>query len=305
MPEAPLLPTTITDVAMASKNEPLLPKDITDLEERLAEEFGTAKDDRLDTNETLEEFMNRAGSINFYTYTALMVLDPDEKFEHWRSYFKVFLLPAIQILVPLGACWYFIVEKELVKNHGYCVNHSNIIFRSTGFFTFIYSAWQIIDGREDETAKFFLMKAVQQYSLTGRSTDLKEAWFFWLGDLSQQLCAFFLALLCWVVYVSQSDTPLDLMMNCVAVNFVLDIDSQWISEGQQLRSKTLAKNLFKRYRDVCVNNKAEVIEGLEKNKRARRQAPGRWRRMINAADRIITVFVYFLVFGWTFCPSEY
>jgi len=293
---------------LAAMDKQLLGNDeFAKLAKDIAEDFGTAEDDKQEKNDKLEEWLGEdgMGDVNFYTCTVLLVLDPNQEYETFRSNFKMFLLPAFQVLVPFGMAWYFLVQKALIANNGYCCNHSNYIFRFTGFVTFMYSAWQIIDGCDDASSKFFLDKSVQMYQRTGRAFDFRATWMFYLGHVSQQLCSFLLLVVTYVIYTSQCDTPLDLLMNCVAINFVLDIDSEWMGDKQQAKAKISSEWLFKQWRDTCINDGAEIKRSMKHFSSLRASAPSTVATMGWLGDTVVWVSAYILVFAWTFCPPSW
>merc|ERR1711971_1542679 len=97
---------------------------------------------------------------------------------------------------------------------------------------------------------------------------------------------------------------LDLLMNCVAVNFVLDIDSEWVSSAQQGKAKGFGEDVFKKWRNTCEDNKAEITESIRQFTSLRRSAPGMVAKLCSCGDKIIMVCAYLLAFGWTVCPSN-
>lgn len=278
----------------------------------LEEKFGSKDDDKVgengaEKNDKIDDYIEELGDCNYYTCIALLKLDPNQAFESFRGNAKMFLLPAFQILVPFGMCWYFLVQKGMFSENGYCCNHENYIFRFTGFVTFMYSGWQIIDGCDDASSKFFLKRAVAHWSLTGSSDAAWEALYFYMCYLSQTLCSFLLLIVTYIIYTNQSDTPLDLLMNCVAVNFVLDIDAEWMGDTQQTKCQAAATFLFKRWRDACVDvdTSEKVREGIKKNQMLRRIAPKLVKFIMHFGDWFVTLLTYTLVVGWTFCPAQY
>lgn len=272
--------------------------------------FGSKEDDKLcddktEKNERIDAYIEELGDCNYYVCVALLMLDPIQNFDSFRGNAKMFLLPAFQILVPFGMIWYFLVVHDMFNDNGFCCNHENYIFRFTGFVTFMYSGWQIIDGCDDASSKFFLRRAIAHWSLTGAPYALKEACLFYLCYLSQTICSLLLLVVTYIIYTNQSDTPLDLLMNCVAVNFVLDIDAEWMGDRQQRKSQEAAKFLYKRWRDACVDCPDCVREGLQRNQGLRRKAPAIFRCIMGFGDVLITLLTYMMVLGWTFCPAQY
>jgi hypothetical protein len=278
--------------------------DFTAVAKVLREDYGTAEDDKLDKNPKLDDFIETFGDANFYTCMNLLVLDPNQEFASMRSNLKMFFLPCFQILVPLGIVWFFLVEEEMIATNGYCCDNSDLIFRFTGFVTFMYSGWQIIDGCDDASSKFFLKKSVNQWALTGQPIAFKATWMFVFAHGSQIACSTLLLIATYVIYTTQCDTPLDLLMNCVAINFVLDIDSEWMDAGKQDKSQKSAEFLFKTFRDACKDDEQGVRKGIMEFKTLRRSAPGLLRGMANLGEKVVWIGAYMLAIGWTFCPSN-
>lgn len=128
---------------------------------------------------------------------------------------------------------------------------------------------------------------------------------FYLGHVSQQLCSFLLLVVTYVIYTSQCDTPLDLLMNCVAINFVLDIDSEWMGDKQQAKAKISSEWLFKQWRDTCINDGAEIKRSMKHFSSLRASAPSTVATMGWLGDTVVWVSAYILVFAWTFCPPSW
>jgi len=278
----------------------------------LEESFGTKDDDKVDgdnnlQNDKIDAYIEELGEVNYYTCMALIFLNPAQEFETFRGRAKIFLLPAFQLWVPFGMCWYFLVQKNMFVENGFGCNHDNYIFRFTGFVTFMYSGWQIIDGCDDASSKFFLTRAVDHWCLTGTSYALKEVFMFYMCYLSQTLCSLLLLIVTYIIYTTESDTPLDLLMNCVAVNFVLDIDAEWMNDRRQGKSQVAATFLYKRWRDACVDPDTApmVHEGVKKMPFLRRNASKIIETEIWVLDWVVTVGTYVCVVGWTFCPAKY
>jgi len=224
--------------------------DVQVVADKLVEVFGTKEDDKLDKNPKLEDFIEGLGDCNYYTYISLVLLDPEMHLRSIRGNLKMFLLPLFQLAVPFGMAWYRLVQKDMWNKQGICCDDDSYIFRGVGFVTFMYSGWQIMDGAGDSSSKYLLKKAAEHWSLTGLKKSRGAAWQFHLCYASQTVCALLLLIVTYTIY-NTSDTPLDLLMNCVAINFVLDIDTEWMNGSRQKRSKEAARLLFKRWRDAC------------------------------------------------------
>lgn len=277
-------------------------KDMDAVKLYLEATMGTKDDDALgdDKNEKLQAYLEQIGDVNFYTYTALMVIDPDAGFETIRSQMKMVLLPMFQLLVPFGMSWFFFVTQDMIADNGWCSNHDGYIFRFTGFVTFLYSAWQIIDGAEDQAALFYLRQAVEHWALTGSTFSWRAIWMFNVGIGSQQICSVLILVLTYITFTTQCDTPLDLLMNCVAVNFVLDVDAEWMGDKQQGKSADSAVCLFKYWRDDELGDR-----NITDFPFLRRNAVKYLDVMQFLGNTLIKVLAYSLVISWTFCPASW
>jgi hypothetical protein len=271
---------------------------------QLREEFGSKADDKLENNHKIDAFLEEVGDITYYPCGVLLLLDPCREFNSFRSKLKLFLLPSFQLLVPSGMLWYFLVYQDLFHTNGICVNETNKIFRFVGCVTFLYSGWQIIDGCDDAASKTLLHYSVRHWSLTGHGESLRATFLFFLCNFSQQMCSLFILFLTYVIFTTQCDTPLDLLMNCVALNFVFDIDVEWMTDRMSADSKESAATLFKSWRDVCTYYEADVREQLTENERWRHSAPHLVKGLCRLIDTTIWALTYVLVIGWTFCPAE-
>jgi len=284
------------------------PEDFKAVKAQITEIFGAPTDSEEDKEARAKDFVDEMGDANFYTFSILMELDetPGSDIVSTRSRLQLVLLPLFQIVVPFAMVWFFIVHKRLIEVNGYCNDHGSPIFRFTGFVTFIYSAWQIIDGDNDPSSKFMLRHSVKQFALTGSTLSLRATIYFYLANLSQQVSALAILILTYVIYATQCDTSLDLVMNCVAINFVLGIDSEWMNPGKTEKARASAKVIFTLYRDMChkCGDEDEVREGMKSYRFIRGKAP----QLVEAAQwipsTIIWVTAYFLAVGWTFCPPH-
>lgn len=277
--------------------------DVQVVADELVEVFGTKEDDKLEKNPKLEAFVEGLGKVNYYTYISLVTLDPEMHIRSLRGNAKMLLLPMFQLLVPFGMAWYRLVQKDMWNNAGICCDDDSYIFRGVGFVTFLYSAWQIMDGAGDSSSKYLLEGAARHWSLTGLKKSRGEALQFYLCYASQTLCALLLLVVTYTIY-NTSDTPLDLLMNCVAINFVLDIDSEWMNGSRQKRSREAARLLFKRWRDAC-GDELEVKKSIRNHKWSRRNVGAAGKLMCKYGNNLVVVLGYAIVVGWTFCPAKY
>jgi len=269
--------------------------------------MGTKDDsDNMEENEKLKDFIEGYGDVNFYTYATLLYLDDsnESSFSTWRSYLKIVLLPTFQVFVPLGMLWYYIEEKGTFAD-GYCSTDGSMIYRMTGFIAFMYSAWQIIDGCSDPSSRYFLQHSSRMFAITGGQKAWEGMWLFYLGNLTQQLCSISILAMTYVVFNDPDNTPLDLLMNCVAINFVLDIDSEWMDGSKQDKSNQSATVVYKYWRDICVDYEDEVKMCMADKNDWRKRAPVLLDTVREFTCNFILVFAYFLVFGWTCCPPGY
>merc|ERR1740117_2686445 len=136
-------------------------------------------------------------------------------------------------------------------------------------------------------------------TLVGRTSML------FVSHTTQQICCILILYLTYIIYTTQCDTPLDLLMNCVAVNFVLDIDTEWMDDSKQAKSVVAATWYFKQMRDVLKDNEAEVRSAMQTNKGARNMAPKLDFWISHGLETFIVASAYVLVVVWTFCPGSY
>lgn len=271
----------------------------------ISQKFGS-KENEEKKQDTLDKFIEDIGDVNYYTAAALLVLDDSEgsNFRSLRDQAKLVLLPCFQILIPLGLVWFFVVEKRLIENHGLCHNNDNFIFRVTGSVAYVYSAWQIIDGMSEPSSDFLMQWASKAFAISGSDGCWRAMKFFWMCSLTQQLCSFLLLLATYIVFTSASDTPIDLIMNCVALNFVLDVDSEWMDDDSSNAAKQSATVLFQNWHDEAWDNHDEMQEQIKRNVMVRKYAP-RFIKMASIAPGfIIPATGYFLLCWWTFCPAD-
>lgn len=271
----------------------------------IAQHLGTKADsDDKEQNAKLKDFIDGYGDVNFYTYATLLYLDDSEgsTFGGLRSYAKIILLPCFQVLVPLGMLWYYLVEKDSFAD-GYCSADGSLIYRGTGLIAFMYSAWQIIDGCYDESARYFLQTSSRMYAMTGGQKAWEGMWLFYLGNLTQQICSICILVMTFVLFNQPDNTPLDLLMNCVAINFVLDIDSEWMDSGKQVKSTDSSVVVYKYWRDICEDYEAEVKSNMNYNHDWRRRAPVVLDNVREGTCNFVWVFAYCLVSCWTICPA--
>lgn len=241
----------------------LVPHDLDGVREKLQDEFGFAEDDDQAENPKLDEFLDTMKDLNFYDYLALMKVDPNQDIESWRSYAKMFMLPLMQCIAPVILILHRLpngtiaFEKDL-GDQGICPNDDSITFRGLGLVLIVYSVWQIVDGALEGPTILLSQTSARHFATTSIFPRIYFTFGFWV----QWFCGLTLMVALYVLLCS-SDDPLDIVMNCVALNFLLDVDNEWVTGTNQAKGEKAAEYLFKDLRDTVDKYEDDVRQGLK------------------------------------------
>lgn len=253
-----------------------VPMDLDTVQEKLVEEFGGDGND-----EKLNSFLADIEDMNFYDYSALMWADPQQGFETFRSEFKILLLPMMQIAIPI----LLMVNKyKSLDEHGLCPDNHEWSFRMIAGITYVYSVWQIADGIHEGPTLMLIRLAARHFRITGNKLNMS----FSLGFVLQAICGILLEACLFLLFCS-SDDPMDLVMNCVALNFLLDIDTEWINDRQKAKGLKAAAWLWSDWRKHAQENK-EMVEHRAKKKKTLRKI------VVPLVDKIISVVSNVILF---------
>jgi hypothetical protein len=279
----------------------LLPEDIDTVRAQLAEDFGTSADDDADANPKLDEFTEGLDGLNWYDYIALMMADPNQDVSRTRSYLKTLFLPCIQVGTPFLLIYHQLGDYDFSEN-GICPDSDEIYFRVLGFMMMIYSIWQISDAVESGPTTELCRMSARHYSVTALKSHLfKFSCGFWL----QSICAFSLQI-CLYILLSASDDPMDLVLNCVALNFPLGIDDEWMDDTSRRKATKAAQWLFKDWRDSADNKTELITKRLKTESKFTRRVAEQWViNYTNIVTSVISLTGYVVSFFFLGCRPEW
>lgn len=251
---------------MASARTPFIPGSIDDVKFQLSERFGTSVDDDKAENPIINEFLDDMADLNFYDYMALMKADPIQSMTSWRSYAKILMLPVLQFLCPIILVWHQLPKgvhfgKKLTEN-GICPDNDGLWFRALGLVMITYAVWQIVDMAVEGPTITLSQLAARHYSMTSLLPNITFTFGFWV----QWWCGIMLEFALYVLLCG-SDNPLDIVMNCVALNFLLQVDDEWVTDRNKEKGKKAAEYVFKDMRDSVDKYEDEIRKGLKSRSR--------------------------------------
>lgn len=284
----------------------LTPKDIEGVKTKLAEEFGTSADDDKAENPVFDDFMGNMDDLNFYDYMALMKADPDQEITTWRSYAKVVMLPLIQCVAPMILIWHELphgtisLAKDLSKQ-GLCPDNEGYYFRGLGFVLIVYAVWQIVDmGVEGPTIQLSRM-AARHYAITTMTPNITFTWGFW----TQWFCGILIECTLFILLCGSND-PMDIVMNCVALNFLLGVDNEWVTDVNKTKGKKAAEYVFKDWRDSAEKYEDKIRKGLKSSSQFnRKHAEQIIVGAMIAATYITSFFGHALAIFFFFCDGAW
>eukprot|EP00928_Gymnodinium_smaydae_P026443 TRINITY_DN20769_c0_g2_i1.p1 TRINITY_DN20769_c0_g2~~TRINITY_DN20769_c0_g2_i1.p1 ORF type:complete len:311 (+),score=48.62 TRINITY_DN20769_c0_g2_i1:102-1034(+) len=226
----------------------------------MIKEFGTKEDQKAWKEagnegfyEQFQDFLDKTDSINFWTYMALKIMDPDDALidsdDGWREIAKVFLLPLLQLVVPL-----MIIYENLYNSdegidwstNGICPAENKPFHRFIAAVFMLYSLWSLIDSFDYGGAVYLMQKAAFVYRHTGVGPSL----WFCVGFFAQAFCGVVLILSLYL-QMAVCTTVLDMCFACFGINFLLDVDDEWVSQKMYYKHCKSRKRLFRRWRDAC------------------------------------------------------
>eukprot|EP00931_Biecheleriopsis_adriatica_P047278 TRINITY_DN27230_c0_g1_i1.p1 TRINITY_DN27230_c0_g1~~TRINITY_DN27230_c0_g1_i1.p1 ORF type:complete len:301 (-),score=71.09 TRINITY_DN27230_c0_g1_i1:60-920(-) len=271
-----------------------VPEDVEQVKRELVKYFGS-KDDE----EKLESFLDSISDMNFYDYFALMKVDPKQDIETLQSFMKIFMLPMMQFLIPA-----FLIKNKYENFHwdngGICPDVDDPLYRFIGGVMFIYSVWQIADAINEGPTIVLNRLAAKHFAITGSKPDF----IFAVGWVLQVSCGVLLEVTLYLMFAS-GDDPFDLVMNCVALNFLLSVDDEWVLNRHKTKGLKAAAWLFKEWRDMAVDNHRKVQETLPHRRSARKRAVGCVSAATKIAHYVVVTLGYSLAAFFVGCRSSW
>jgi hypothetical protein len=303
------VPSNATDVerrtepkGAATMPEDSLPGTLEQVQAALARDMGTEADDEdgVPQNDDYKKFAELMQGANYYDYIFMMAADPKSRIETIRGYLKAILLPLVQIGAPIVLTMYSYQEYHWEKN-GICPDQDTLGYRLTGFIMIIYSSWQIEDNIGGEPSLELACRSARHFNLTAMPFNHKYQLGFW----AQWLCGLFLQITLYMLMASTSN-PLNIVVNCVALNFLLDIDNEWVGDKQKAKIDKATAFMYKRWRNSGKTHFAIIEKELPKQSRWRRMhAEAMIQNGTKFAKVGVSLLGYFVAFFFGLCKANW
>jgi hypothetical protein len=131
-------------------------------------------------------------------------------------------LPTIVALIALQVVVPSLMLRHQIAHVPMGASDTEIEFRLTGFILFLYSIRSMYNNALDECRSLLLMIAFE-YNM-----PFTYVWPLVLGELINSFASFTMCLTLFTVYCSSTSLP-DLIINCLAINFIGNVDSEFCS----------------------------------------------------------------------------
>jgi len=137
---------------------------------------------------------------------------------------------ALQVMVPA-----LMLFHEMKAVHSAIRSFKHLEFRIVGFILYLYSIRSMFNNCVTECRSIFLEVAFQ-YNL-----PIPYVWPLVLGELINAFCSFTLCLTLFTIFCQAHHLP-DLLINCIAINFIGNVDNEFVTEDLK---KKAADNFHK------------------------------------------------------------
>eukprot|EP00928_Gymnodinium_smaydae_P074192 TRINITY_DN57258_c0_g1_i1.p1 TRINITY_DN57258_c0_g1~~TRINITY_DN57258_c0_g1_i1.p1 ORF type:complete len:337 (+),score=59.34 TRINITY_DN57258_c0_g1_i1:134-1012(+) len=225
----------------------------------MSKEFGCKADEKkwkedgeYGEYDQFQDFLDKTDCINFWTYMALKIMDPNDSLvdsdDGWREIAKTFLLPLLQLVVPIMIMYENLYNSDEGidwSTNGICPAENKPFNRVIAAVFMLYSLWSLIDSFDYGGGLYLMQKAAFVYKHTGVGPSL---WFS-IGFFAQAFCGIVLILSLYL-QMSVCTTILDMCFACFGINFLLDVDDEWVSQKMYLKHCKTRKWLFRHWRDA-------------------------------------------------------
>lgn len=171
----------------------------------------------------MEEFKHSAdnGALDFYTCMALSA--GRYKGDGLKRFVpKLFVLMMMQLVL---GCLLIRLKLRGVEEATFYPEAQDVSLRMVGLILYCYSAHSLVNSMADECREMLI-----NY-LISRNTS---GWYEWPLILGEAMNTFIGLLLMIILYLIFCHTarPEELLMNCIAVNFVADVDNELVTEDE-------------------------------------------------------------------------
>lgn len=168
--------------------------------------------------------------LDFYTCFALRygVSGLTHK-KTWQLLRSLVLVLFMQGVLPMLMFTYFANHHKVVEDHG-------MEFRVIGFGLYGYAIWEMYNSACDD-ARTKLLEIIIAHNLNARFVHV-----LLIGEFTNMFTGFNLTICLFFIFCT-SATPIDLILNSLAINFLLEIDSTLIDEDMRKDTGDLFKHI--------------------------------------------------------------
>lgn len=186
--------------------------------------------------------------------------------------FTVIALLALQVLVPL------LMLAHQLKNMPTYAKDAQVEFRIVGFILYLYSIRNMFYGASDECRAIYLEMCFE-FNL-----PWPNLWPAVLGEIVNAFAAFTLTVTLFTVFCTCSKLQ-DLVINCVAINFIGSVDSEFTTDVMKDVAVDNFHKLARTYKNTRGSLAAEMEDSL-------------WRTVL---EKGLAYLLFALRIGGTLC----
>lgn len=186
--------------------------------------------------EILERWEGRAekGELDVYTCLGLSIGGSKSVNVLQEMTPTLIALLALQLMVPA-----FTLLHQAKKSRSWAETQE-LYFRVVGFCLYLYSLWNMYRNAHTECREIFV-KMGFKYNF-----PLRYLWPAVLGEAINAFTAFTLSLTLFTVFCT-ANAPQDLIINCIAINFIGSVDSEFTTEEWRKKSSVLFRDAMVKF----------------------------------------------------------
>lgn len=174
--------------------------------------------ERVDDDIVRWKMLADAGELDCYTCIALSFG------RHKLSKRSVRLIPKLLFVstIQIGVAFLLIIYMAGKGTGHFYSRDQSFAFRAVAAMLLMYSCWRMYEGMFDECREWILGL------LTSPTVKSVSPWYLWplvFGEIMNVGSASLMIVTLYFIFC-QCTRPQDLLINCVAVNFLIDIDNQ-------------------------------------------------------------------------------
>mmetsp|Transcript_51624 Transcript_51624/g.95564 ORF Transcript_51624/g.95564 Transcript_51624/m.95564 type:complete len:291 (+) Transcript_51624:44-916(+) len=279
---------------------------LKEVKKKLKKHFGTKEQDQAWKNSgdypELQDFLDDIDCFNTYTYFAFIIAHPKLSIWHepWRVKAKLIMLPILQFVVPV------LILKEQLRDYdwdesGVCPDQGNLTFRICGASFMLYSVWSVLEAVSAGCSRPLMRMASEYYQITG----LFSGWILYAISFCVQVYCGIVLLFCLYFLMGSSTGIMDLCYNCFGINFLLDIDDEWVTTAMNNKGMKGAEAQFRNWRDAGGRTDTEILEAASSMRRPRKHIVKVNRLFIRGAIYIVAFLGYGLTLFFFGCAADW